>query len=507
MLVEYGGMNFEFLPNSSNSVSTDAVVVFAFETNTKPNLVQESVALDKILNGIISQEIKNENYKGKSDELISVNTSGKILAPRIFVLGLGKKEEFNSSELRNAFASLAKKTKGKISSLAFSLLNPKEANFNVNIQAQVIAEGLMLGDYRFIKYKAEEKKEKELETVIFLKCNKNIQDKIEGGIKRAEFFCKATKLARDLVNEPAAVANPTFLANLALEIAKKDKNISCVIYNKEQIKKMGMEAFLGIAQAADTEPKFIHLEYNPQKKASKNKIALVGKGITFDTGGISLKGDEHMINMKIDMAGAAAVLGVFSVISEIKPKISVMGLIAATPNMVSGRSTVPGDVVKALNGKTIEILNTDAEGRVTLADSLSYAVKKGATQIIDLATLTGAAEVALGPDIAALFTNNKELGRNIGEAAFKAGEKTWNLPLEKTYKEMNKSDVADIANIPSSRYGGAITAALFLEEFVDGKPWVHLDIAGPAFAGKDYSLGSKGGTGFGVRTLLNFLLT
>jgi leucyl aminopeptidase len=210
--------------------------------------------------------------------------------------------------------------------------------------------------------------------------------------------------------------------------------------------------------------------------------------------------------MKMDMAGAAAVLGVFSVISELRPKMTVMGLIAATPNMVSGKSTVPGDVVTALNGKTIEILNTDAEGRVTLADSLSYAVKKGATKIIDLATLTGAAEVALGTDITALFTNNRKLEEEIKGASSKAGEKVWSLPLEKTYKEMNKSDIADIANIPSSRYGGAITAALFLEEFVNAKPWAHLDIAGPAFAEKDFALGSKGGTGFGVRTLLNLLV-
>ena len=499
-------MNFEFSDNSLNKVSANALVVFAFETKLAPSLTQELSNLDKLLNNIISQEIKNENYKGELGELVQIRTSGEILAPKIYVLGLGKKEEFGSNELRNAFSNFVKKTKGKISSMAFSLLNSKEADFDWSIQSQMAVEGLLLGNYKFLKYKAEEKKEKELETIIFAKCNKNIQNKIKEKIKKAEVFCKATNLARDLVNEPAAIANPTYLADLALEIAKKTKGIKCAIYNKEQIKKMGMGAFLGIAQAADTEPKFIHLEYIPEKTAIKDKIALVGKGITFDTGGISLKNDEHMINMKTDMAGAAVVLSIFSVISELKPKMTVMGFIAATPNMVSGKSAVPGDVVKALNGKTIEILNTDAEGRVTLADSLSYAVKKGATQIIDLATLTGAAEVALGPDIAALFTNNKELEEKIKKASVKAGEKIWGLPLERTYKEMNKSDVADIANIPSSRYGGAITAALFLEEFVDKKPWVHLDIAGPAFAGKDFNLGPKGGTGFGTRTLLNFLL-
>jgi len=499
-------MNFEFSRNSLENVSADGVVVFAFETNDKPVLTKNSLDLDKILNGIILQEIEGENFKAKLGDLFSINSYRKILSTKIFVLGLGKKEEFNPNELRNAFANLARRTKGKISSIALPLLDSREIKFDIKVQSQVVAEGLLLGNYRFIKYKKKEKKEKDLEVTIFLGFNRDVQDKIKEGIEKAEFFCKATKLARDLVNEPSAVVNPTFLADLAMDIARKNKNISCTVYNKKQIEKMGMGAFLGIAQAADTEPKFIHLEYIPQGFKKKDKIALVGKGITFDTGGISLKGDESMLNMKMDMAGAAAVLGAFSVISEVKPKMAVMGLIAATPNMVSGKSTVPGDVVRALNGKTIEILNTDAEGRVTLADSLVYAVKKGATQIIDLATLTGAAEVALGPDISALLTNNKEFGKRVEEAAFKAGEKVWKLPLEETYRKMNKSEVADIANIPSTRYGGAITGALFLEEFVNGKPWVHLDIAGPAFAKKEFNLGPKGGTGFGTRTLLNFLL-
>lgn len=506
MRVKCESMNFEFSPNFLDKISADGVVVFAFETDDKPVLAKNALNLDKALNGIILQEIKSENFKAKLGDLFSVNSYKKILAPKVFVLGLGKKQDFNSNIFREAFAILAKKTSGKISSVAIQSLSFNESKLSADLQHQLIMEGLLLGDYRFIKYKAKVKGEKELEIVIFAGSSKNIGVKEKNNLKKAELFCQATRLARDLVNEPAAVVNPAYLANLALEIAKKSKDINCVVYNKEQAKKMGMDAFLGIAQAADTEPKFIHLEYTPKGVTQKNKVALVGKGITFDTGGISLKGDEHMINMKMDMAGAATVLGIFSVISEIKPKMPVMGLIAATPNMVSGKSTVPGDVVKALNGKTIEILNTDAEGRVTLADSLSYAVKKGATQIIDLATLTGAAEVALGPDIAALFTNNKELGRTIEEAAFEVGEKVWSLPLEKTYKEMNKSEVADIANIPSTRYGGAITGALFLEEFVGGKPWVHLDIAGPAFAVKDYSLGPKGGTGFGVRMLLNFLI-
>jgi len=260
-----------------------------------------------------------------------------------------------------------------------------------------------------------------------------------------------------------------------------------------------------VARASDTPPKFIFLEYKPENSKSKEKLALVGKGITFDSGGINVKPGDHMEDMKMDMSGAAVVLSVFSVISKINPSFSVIGLIAATPNLISSSSLVPGDVVKAMNGKTIEILNTDAEGRVTLADSLSFAVKEGATKIIDLATLTGAIMAALGTEITGLFSNNKDLAASIKKAAEEAGEKVWEMPLEKEYESMNKSEVADIANIPNTRYGGSITAALFLQEFVDSKPWAHLDIAGPAFSSKSSDIGSKGGTGHGVRTVLNLL--
>ncbi len=268
---------------------------------------------------------------------------------------------------------------------------------------------------------------------------------------------------------------------------------------------MGMDAFLGVSRAAQTPPKFIFLEYKPEKSRSNEKLALVGKGITFDSGGINVKTGDGMSDMKMDMSGAGVVLSVFSVITRIKPDYPVIGLIAATANMISGQSLVPGDVVKAMNGKTIEILNTDAEGRVTLADSLSFAVRQGATKIIDLATLTGAAMIALGPDISGLFSNNSELAEQIKKSAKLAGEKVWEMPLVKEYKQMNKSEVADIANIPNSRYGGTITAALFLQEFVGDKKWAHLDIAGPAFLTKSSDISPKGGTGYGVRTMINLL--
>lgn len=493
-------MTFEVTGNTLDKISADGVIVFP-ET-------QAFSGLDKVLGGVLAEAMELENFKGKVGEILVIHTHRKIPANRIFILGLGKKEERDGSQLRHALALLVKKINKKVASLALPLVDSSQIQGNVDdfTQAQIVAEGILLGSYKFNKYREEDSKEKNLETIIISENNKNTTLKIREGIRHAEQSYQAVKIVRDLVNEPAAIVTPTFLAEFAQSLAKKDKNIKCKVYEREELEKMGMGAFLGIAQAAgsDTPPKFIHLEYTPAGRQSKKKLAIVGKGITFDTGGISLKSREHMQTMKLDMAGAAVVIAIFSVISQIKPSFTVMGLVAATPNLVSARSLVPGDVLRAYNGKTIEVLNTDAEGRVTMADSLSYAVKKGATEIIDIATLTGACMVALGTDIAGLFSNNNELKEKVKKAAEKAGEKVWELPLEKDYKELNKSEVADICNIPSTRYGDAITAALFLEEFIDNKPWVHLDI-GPAFAEKEYDFGPKGGTGFGVRTLLNFL--
>ena len=500
-------MNFEFSMNPLNKISSDVIVVFAFQEEKKEQGIVPLGSfseVDKILKGKISKAAELLKFKAKRGESFNFIPEGEILAPFIVVLGLGKKSEFKVDDLRRAMGLLASKINKKAKSIALEVPSEDEITTSLGLSSRLIAEGLMLGNYEFVKYKTTNGKEKNvLSTVIFSKLiGKSIKEELE----KAKIYSEATILARDLVNEQSAVATPTYLADIAKQIAKKDpSHITCKVFSKEQAEKMGMEAFLGVARASATPPKFIHLEYTPSGKKNKKKIAIVGKGITFDSGGINVKPGSSMIDMKMDMSGAAIVLAVFSVISSIKPDFSVIGLIAATPNLISGSSLVPGDVVKALNGKTIEILDTDAEGRVTMADSLSYAVKEGATEILDFATLTGACMVALGNDITGLFSNNRDLAEKVKKAAFEAGEKMWELPLEKEYKDMNKSEVADIANIPNSRYAGAITAALFLEEFVDDRPWVHMDIAGPAFASKQTDIGPKGGTGHGVRTVLNLL--
>lgn len=513
-------MKFEFSNHPLDKISSDAAIVFTFQKVERPNEAKSSEGekaykstdqfeeLDKALGGQLQKVCDLEKFSGKRGELLTVVPNVALTPSRVVVIGLGKKEEFTVDEWRRALGAFAKHMRHKINAASVAIPQELLSMTDISLAAHALGEGLILGTYVFHKYKAQEKIEKDFTSVTISVADQSDKATIFAALERAELYTKATILARDLVNEPGNVLTPTELAALAQDIAKKNPElITCKTYDKDEIEKMGMGAFLAIARAALTPPKFIHLEYRPAggQGNSKKKLALIGKGITFDTGGINVKPGDHMSDMKMDMAGAAAVLAVFSVIADIKPSFPVMGLIAATPNLVSATSTLPGDVAKAYNGKTIEILNTDAEGRVTMADSLSYALKQGATELIDLATLTGACMIALGPTVAGLFSNNQDIAEAVKAAAYDAGERVWELPLEKDYKSFNKSDVADISNIANTRYGGALTAALFLETFVDNKPWVHLDIAGPAFINRPSDIGPKGGTGFGVRTLLNLL--
>lgn len=497
----------EVVQKTLDMISCDVALVFVYkdENAKKPQFHPSDTFtnLDNSLDGELSKLCTIERFIGETGSIVSFYTGVSIVPTKVIVIGLGKKSEFVLNDLRSVLGKFVSSRKNKIDSIAFAF--PEQSDMTADEFVTAAVETVTLATYSFGKYKAKKKEDRDLSSVIFSIPQKVNQQVVKTAIVKAKAYARATLMARDLVNEQPSVATPTFLAQVASDIAKSTKEIKLTILDKPQIEKMGMNAFLGIARAADTPPKFICLEYTPLKTTSKKKLAVVGKGITFDSGGINVKPGDHMSDMKMDMAGAAIVLGVFSVIAEIKPDFSVMGIIAATPNMISGNAIVPGDVVKAMNGKTIEVLNTDAEGRVTLADSLSYAVKEGATEIIDFATLTGACLVALGEDIAGLFVNDRDFADRIKTAAHDAGEKVWELPLEKDYKAQNKSSVADIANIPSSRYGGTITAALFLQEFIGNTTWAHLDIAGPAFTSRGTSIGPKGGTGFGVRTVLQLL--
>lgn len=373
---------------------------------------------------------------------------------------------------------------------------------------RAFAEGAILADYRFTTYRADQaKRERDLRlTRVELLVPHDVLPAVQAGVRRGTVEAEGTMLARMLVNEPSSRMTPQSLVEQASTIAGASRGtIRLTVWNRAECEKRGMGAFLAVARGSTEEPAFLHLVYEPRKEGLK-RVVLVGKGITFDSGGLSLKPADGMETMKIDMAGAAAVLGVFAVLPRFAPQVEVHGMIAACENMPSGSAVKPGDIVRSVSGKTIEILNTDAEGRLTLADVLGEAVKLKPAAVIDLATLTGACVVALGEEVAGLWSNDERLAQAVQAAADTAGERVWRLPLALEYRSQLKSEVADIKNITGKRWGGAITAALFLREFVGQTPWAHLDIAGPSYAEKQTNpVNPVGGTGFGVRTLLHYL--
>jgi len=370
-------------------------------------------------------------------------------------------------------------------------------------RAHAVVEGLILGTYAFERYKREAA-EKFVEEAFVVPSDARSARDVAQGMGTGETFARATWFARDLVNAPANEVHPTYLAEVAEDIARAT-GLSAKILDREECAELGMGAFLGVAAGSQQPPKFIHLTYRPRGRSAR-RIAVIGKGITFDAGGLDLKSAEGMLRMKNDMSGAAAVLAIMRALPALKPKIEVHGLIAATENMPSGTAFRPGDVLRAMNGTTIEIGNTDAEGRLTLADVMSYAVQTiKPDEMVDMATLTGACVVALGPLCSGLMANRQPLANRLLTAAEAAGERVWQLPLLDEYREHLKSDVADLNNV-GPRGGGAITAGLFLKEFSAGVPWAHFDIAGPAFVEKDGPLTPKGATGVGVRTILTYLL-
>lgn len=449
-------------------------------------------------------QAKKEKFQGQKNHIFVMRLADKL----VVLLGLGQSRRLSSEDWRETAALLVTfLQKYQVKNIGLVASQWLQGSSDYDRFAQSLVEGLYLASYKFDKYKKIDKKVIQINIEqVFIELAKEKKNNFIKHWQLGEAIARGTILARDLVNEPANVMTPTYLADRAIDIAKNNKQVKVKILEKEQVLKVGMQAFAAVDQGSHEPLKFIHLVYKPRVKA-KEKIALVGKGITFDSGGLNIKTGDSMYQMKIDMGGAAAVLGVFAVLEQLNIKAEVHGIVAACENMPSDKAMRPGDIVRNMQGKSIEIWNTDAEGRVTLADSLAYAQKIGAKKIIDLATLTGAVMVALGPNIAGLFSNDEKLSQEIKKASEIAGEKMWSLPLEDDYKEFNKSQVADIRNAATTRYGGAITAALFLQEFInEGVSWAHLDIAAPAYAEKPLNAYTPiGGVGYGVRTLLEWL--
>jgi leucyl aminopeptidase len=481
------------------SAASEAVVVGVYADDKK--LREPAARVNEASGRALSEVLEAEKFQGKAGHVTHLHTNGRMPARRVVVVGLGKRAETTPETLRRAAAAGLRRARDLgARAVAIELLGDR---LPARARAQAVVEGAILGTYTFDRYKRE-KSDKQVQSLQLIETDGRQRREAVEGARRGEVFARATWLARDLINAPANEVNPTHLAKVAVDLGK-EAGLGVQVFERADCRKMGMGAFLGVAAGSEQPPKFIHLTYTP-KGRSKRRVAVIGKGITFDSGGLDLKTAEGMLHMKDDMSGAAAVLGVMKALPQLAPVVEVHGLIAATENMPSGTATRPGDVLRAMNGTTIEIGNTDAEGRLTLADAICYASQKvGADEIIDMATLTGACVVALGPLCSGLFANDQALANRLLAAAETAGERVWQLPLIEEYRENLKSDVADLNNV-GPRGGGAITAGLFLKEFAGDKPWAHLDIAGPAFIEKDTPLAPKGATGYAVRTILTYLI-
>jgi len=483
-------------------VETDALIVNLFEGIRQPG--GATGAVDKALDGAITQLIASGEVKGKLSELTLIHTLGKIPARRVVVAGLGKQQELTLDKIRRIIAEAGRFLRGKgIKRVATIAHGAGVGGIEPEKAAQAIAEGSILGLYTFRRHITKEPETGAIGELLIVERDEAKLPQLERGCAIGKVMAEATNFARDMINEPANFMTPSDIANIARRIAD-EYNIECTVLEKEQMQELGMGALLGVAQGSQQTPKLVILQYKGDDSSPKT-LGLVGKGITFDSGGISLKPSEDMADMKGDMAGAAVVISVLRALAQLKPKINVTAVAPATENLPSGAALKPGDVVRAMNGKTIEIISTDAEGRLILADALCYARKLELSPIVDVATLTGACRVALGDVATGAFTNNEELLRKVTKAGDEAGERLWQMPMYEEYKEQNKSEVADIKN-SGGRYGGAITAAQFLSEFVEDTPWVHLDIAGTSRSDKDKGYIIKGETGVGVRTLVNLVL-
>lgn len=497
-------MEFKVVSGDITKSAADALVVNLFEGVTAPG--GGTGAVDDALGGQISELIKLGDIRGKSGEFTIIHTRGKLPSPRVVVAGLGKPADFDIDAARNLAADLVRFLRRPgVRSVVTLAHGAGIAGLDPNACAQAIAEGSLLGNYRFTRHKAPDKDASEIESVAIVEHNAGAVEGMRKAAAKGVAMAEATNLTRDLANEPSNHLTPTALASRAAEIAR-EAGLEVEILEREDMERKGMGSLLSVAKGSAQPPKLIRLSYKGREGEGFD-LALVGKGITFDTGGISIKPAANMEAMKADMTGAATVLTAIAAISEFRPKINVTAIAPTTENMPGGNATKPGDVVSAMNGRTIEVINTDAEGRLVLADALCYAKELGATHIVDVATLTGAVTTALGDVAYGLMTNNDGFAKQLEQAASEAGEKTWRLPMFKEYDELIKSDVADCRNTGAGNRGaGTIVGAKFLEPFVGDTPWVHLDIAGVDNMPSDKGWVAKGASGYSVRALINLAL-
>lgn len=443
--------------------------------------------------------LKNkEQFKGKCGEVFFFTKNGENNFKQVILLGLGKEEGLTSEKIRVAYSKALRKAKElKLQDLSVRFFESEKVCRKSRIKA--IAEGMALANYAFNNYKSD-KKESTIKNINVIGVKDEDKNKVQEGLDEANSLINAIYEARNLVNEPANTIYPETLAKRAEELGK-EFGFEVEVFGENKIQELKMEAFMSVAKGSNHEPKLIVMRYFGDKANKDNVIGLVGKGLTYDSGGYSIKPTAGMVSMKTDMAGAAAVIGAMTSISKMDIKANVVAVVAACENLISGAAYKPGDIISSMAGKSIEILNTDAEGRLTLIDAVHYIIEKeNATKVVDIATLTGAVVAALGKTVTGVVTNNDEFYSDLESVSKVSGEKVWKFPAFDEYKEFIKSDIADFQNL-GGKYGGTITAGLFIGEFVQDIPWLHLDIAGTADSNVEKEYLTKGGTGVGVKTL------
>jgi leucyl aminopeptidase len=486
-------------PYENLDVQALAIAVFKDERADEGFLKR----LDEVTGGSIKSVIDSEELKGKEAETVYLHLLGdhEVRAQRLLLVGVGERSEYTIPQASQMAGTAVRALRGKsVKSIA---IVPRVEGNSEDI-ASVVVEGSFMALFEPDKYRTSDKEERKIERLVVVLDGADRTD-LKRGIERGRIIGESVNFTRDLANEPGAYMTPTIMSERARDVAS-EFGLSIDVLDEARMEQEGMGSLLSVARGSDEPGKLIVLKYTPSNavEESDGLLAFVGKGVTFDSGGISLKPGENMELMKYDMTGGATVIGAMRAIAQLKPPIPVLGVVPCAENLPSGKATKPGDVVRAMTGKTIEVINTDAEGRLILADAIAYAKKLGATRIIDMATLTGAVSIALGDVYAAVLGTDQELIDEIIAAGKEAGEKFWQLPLDKEYSKQIKSDIADIKNV-GGRKAGTITAAAFLKEFADGVSWAHLDIAGTAWGEDSKPYRSKGPTGIAIRTLLRIV--
>jgi len=493
-------MEIRLIAADSSAVETECLVAIALDHGDKQKPVLKLAGKNTAAEQAIANLAASGEIAGKAGDAALLHNPQGLKARRLLIVCAGPAGGFNHVELRKAAGTALRFLKARsVRSCAFAL---PELGSGAEDAVRAIIEGAYVADFDPDTYRSDRKDQSMKETVVVVPPGTD-SSRLQRALDQARIVGESQNFTRELVNEPSNRLTPTLLADRAKKMCDS-VGLKCEIMGPDKIKQMKMGAFWSVAQGSDEEPRLIVMRYEPQGAPEKPMLGLIGKGITFDTGGISIKPSEGMEKMKYDMAGGAAMIGAMRAIALLKPNVKVISIVCATENMPSGKAQKPGDVQIAMSGKAIEIINTDAEGRLVLADGLHYARTLGCTHLIDAATLTGACVVALGMVNAGVFANDEDAYRHFTRALEKTGEKFWRLPLDSEYTDIIRSNIADIMNT-GGRWGGASTAAAFLQEFVDDTPWVHLDIAGTAWMEEAKGWIAKGPSGIAVRTLVEWV--